>query len=367
MKIALVHDFLNSKLGGGEQVLLEFAKLYPEAPIYCLTFDALTYQGKLEAARVQTSFLQKLPSAVKTRPRYLLPLAPMAVESFDLSGYDIVISTSSAFAKSVITSPSTTHICYCFSPMRYVWDYWPKYIVEQAVGPFRRAIIHLLVSKLRIWDYYSSARVDLWVAISKTVSARINKYYRQPSQLIYPPVDTKAYAPRAKDTHQPYYVTLASLTPYKKIDLAIEACNTSKRRLIVIGDGPDRARLEAMAGPTIHFAGLVDQASKAKLLAEAKGLIFANEEDFGIAPVEAMASGTPVIAFGRGGVTETVIAGKTGLFFDTQSAQSLNDCLDIFEKSNFEQVDLIKHAQEFSKQKFIKAVSTLVEDIYGQK
>ncbi|HUC20106.1 MAG TPA: glycosyltransferase, partial [Candidatus Polarisedimenticolaceae bacterium] len=312
---------------------------------------------------VHPSTLQRWPAFLRKRPRYLLPWLPAAIEQFDFSGYDVVISSSSAFAKGVITKPETLHLCYCHSPMRFVWDYWPAYVQEQRVGPLRRAVIYALTSSLRQWDYYSAARVDNWVANSRTTAGRIAKYYRMKADaVIYPGADINSFTPAAhKGT---YFVTLSSLTPYKKIDLAIAACNQINAELVVIGDGPDRERLEQLAGPTIRFAGRVGDQERAKLLAEAKALIFPAEEDFGIAPIEAMASGTAVIAYRKGGLTETVQEGVTGVFFDNPDVAELADILNRFDPAQFKQSDLVKQAQRFSTEVFRKRFKTYVEAAY---
>lgn len=345
MKVAIVHDWLNTKRGGGENVLLELAALYPEAPIYTLLFNEANYHDVLDPKRVRASWLQKLPGWLRNRSRYLLPLIPIAIESFDFSEYDVVISSSSAFAKGVITRPETVHICYCHTPMRFVWDYWPRYVDEQHVGPLRRTAIHRLTSRLRLWDYYSSARVDVWLANSRTTAKRIQKYYKQPSEIIYPGVVTADF--EASDTKGDYYVTLGSLTPYKKFDMAIQAANKLGRNLTVIGDGADRGRLEALAGSTVTFSGRVSDDERKRLLAGAKAMIFASEEDFGIAPVEAMASGTPVIAYNRGGLTETVIDGVTGAFFNKPTVDSLAAAMTKADDMTYTAASLRKHAEQF--------------------
>lgn len=363
MKVAIVHDWLNTKFGGAENVAAELADLYPDAPIYTLLYDRETVGDRIHPGRVRTSFLQKLPRFLRRRSRYLLPLIPMAIEQFDLSTYDVVISSSSAFAKGAITRPETLHICYCHTPMRFVWDYWPGYIEEQHVGAVRRGAIHVLTSRLRLWDYYSSARVDKWVANSHTTAQRIQKYYHQDADaVIYPGADTSQFAPSAKSGD--YFVTLSSLTPYKKIDLAIAACNRLKRRLIVVGDGPDWARLERLAGPTIEFAGRVSDTERAHLLAGAQAMLFPNEEDFGIAPIEAMASGTPVIAFARGGLTETIVPGKTGILFQPQSVEALMKAVGDFKASAFTTSALTHQAGTFSTTAFRKNIKNYVQKAY---
>jgi glycosyltransferase involved in cell wall biosynthesis len=364
MKVALVHDWLNTKFGGAEKVLTELAGMYPEAPIYTLLYNQQDNPA-IAADRVRTSSLQRWPAWLQRRSRYLLPLIPQAIEQFDFSEYDVVISSSTAFAKGIITKPETLHICYCHTPMRFVWDYWPAYVAEQQVGPVRRAAIHRLTSRLRLWDYYSAARVDRWVANSETTATRIRKYYHQePDTVIYPGADLGQFSPAR--SHGDYFVTLCVLAPYKKIDLAIAACNQTGQQLVVIGDGADRARLEALAGPTIRFAGRVSDAERRQLLADAQALIFPNEEDFGIVPVEAMASGTPVIAYGRGGLTETVVPDVTGLFFDEQTPAALAAVLQDFRRERFSTTDLTQRAADFSTEVFRKRFRAYVEKAYRE-
>ena len=350
MKVALVHDWLNDKYGGAENVLEALTEIYPDAPIYTLLHNVNTTNTHIDTKRIHTSYLQKFPGFLRSRSRYLLPFIPSAIEQWDFSEYDVVISSSSAWVKGIITKPSTLHICYCHTPMRFVWDYWPRYVDEQKVGILKRIAIHLLTSRLRVWDYYSAARVDVWIANSQTTSSRIAKYYHQHSDVIYPGADLTKFQP---DSHkQPYFATMGSLTPYKKIDMAIAACLELNFNLTVIGDGADMARLKQLAGPTITFAGRVDEATRARLISQAQALIFPNEEDFGIVPIEAMASGTPVIAYGKGGLTETVISGKTGEFFADSSVKSLVALLRKFDASKYQRDDLVGQASIFSETAF---------------
>lgn len=367
MKVALIIDWLNTKRGGGEGVLLQLAGLYPEADIFTLIYNPELYP-ELKERQVATSFLQKAPHWLKQRSRYLLPLIPTAIEQFDLSKYDVVISASSGWGKGVITKPETLHVCYCFSPMRMVWDYWPRYLQEQRVGPIRRAAIHYLTSKIRLWDYYSAARVDKWVPISETVGKRIQKFYhRQPEAVIYPGTDLQAFKPLSKaGDKKDYYLVMGTLTPYKRVELAIQACNQLGCKLIVAGDGADRKRLEELSGPTIEFVGRVSDAERTKLLAEARGFIFPGLEDFGLTPVEAMASGTPVIGFGEGGVAETVVDGKTGVLFSELSAESLAQAITRFEALSFRKRDLIDRAKQFSLTSFQQQITRNVNNWYKQ-
>ena len=365
MKVALVHDWLNTKLGGGESVLIELAAIYPDAPIYTLLYNQAIIGDAIEPSRVRPSMLQRLPGFIRKHPRYLLPLLPTAIEQFDFSAYDVIISSSSAFAKGIITRPETLHICYCHSPMRFVWDYWPRYLAELKVGPLRQAAIRRSTSRIRLWDFYSAARVDKWIANSETTANRIRKYYRtEPDAVIFPGANLATLKPSPKTSN--YMVTLSSLTPYKKIDLAIAACNQTSTKLIVIGDGPDRSRLEHLAGPTIQFVGRVNDDERNRLLAEASALIFPNEEDFGIAPIEAMACGTPVIAYAKGGLTETLKEGESGVFFNEPTPESLANALRSFKPSDFSTDVLVRQAKHFNRTAFREAMQRFVEKSYRE-
>jgi glycosyltransferase involved in cell wall biosynthesis len=367
MKVAIVHDWLNTKFGGAENLVVELAKLYPEAPIFTLLYDHEVVGDRIAPERIRSSRLQNYPGWLKRRSRYLLPFIPKAIEAFDLNDYDVVISSSGAFTKNIVTIPSTLHICYCNSPMRFVWDYWPRYVKEQGVGPLRKLAIYVLTSRLRLWDYYGAANVDRWIANSHNVAKRIKKYYRvDVDKVIYPGAEVSDFTPVAKHLKQDYFVTLSSLTPYKKVDMAIAACNRLGKRLIVIGDGPDRARLEKIAGPSVKFAGRLKRSDMAKIVAEAQALIFPNEEDFGIAPVEAMAAGTPVIAYNRGGLTETVLPIKTGIFFDSPTVDALAQVIQRFDEYTFNPNDLVSQANKFDMDKFRHQITTFVEEEYAQ-
>ncbi len=365
-RVALVHDWLNRPLGGGERLFLEMAELYPEAPIHTLLFDPELHRGRLDPGRVRTSWLQRLPAWLRRRPRYLLPLIPSAVESWDLSGFDIVISCSVAFVKNVLTPPGTLHICYCTSPMRFAWDYWPRYLEEINAGPFKRLAITELVSRARMWDLSGASRVDRWLAVSETAAARIRKYYRvDPVTVLYPPVEVSAFQPAAR-RRETAWVTLSTLTEYKRIDLAVRAFTAAGRPLTVIGDGPDRSRLERLAGPSIRFAGYVDDRTRAELIASARGLVFPGEEDFGIAAVEALACGTPVVAYGRGGLTEILVPDRTGVFFEEPTAGSLNQAVDRVEAGSFDTSELVGAAQRFAAPRFREELVRFVDSAFAQ-
>lgn len=357
MKIAIVHDWLGDTRGGAEKVLIRLAQLYPQADIFCLTFSKKKYP-ELANRQVTTSWLGKLPSFLRKKTGLLTVLAPQAIEHLRLDGYDLVISSSNSFAKGVRVPKSATHVCYCYSPMRYVWDYWPQWLKERAHNPVSRLYINWLTHRLRVWDWYSSRGVDRWIAISETVSQRIKKYYQADSSVVYPGViDTAAFWDPAATRHD-YYVTLSTLTSYKKVDLAIQACIRSKRQLMVVGEGPEWGRLHKLAEghDNIIFMGRVSTAEKIQYLQQARGLIFASEEDFGIAPLEAVAAGTPVIAFNKGGLTETIVNGKSGLFFDKQTVKSLHNALTEFERRSWDHELCHKQAERFDLKRFDAAI-----------
>lgn len=357
MKIAIVHDWLGDTRGGAEKVLIRLAQLYPQADIFCLTFNKKRYP-ELADRNVKTSWLGKLPKVIRKRSGMLTLFAPHAIEHLDVSGYDLVISSSNSFAKGVRVPEKATHVCYCYSPMRYVWDYWPQWLNERTHNPVSRAYISWLTHRLRLWDWYSARGVDRWIAISDTVAGRIKKYYQAGSVVVYPGViDTAAFwNPKVK--RHDYYITLSTLTSYKKVDLAVQTCIKSKRQLMVVGEGPEWGRLHKLAEghDNIIFMGRVSTAEKIQYLQEARGLIFASEEDFGIAPLEAVAAGTPVIAYNKGGLTETIVDGKSGLFFDKQTAKSLHEALTRFEARKWDYEVCRKQAEKFDLKRFDAAI-----------
>jgi exopolysaccharide biosynthesis WecB/TagA/CpsF family protein len=360
-RLALVHDWLNRPIGGGERVLLELARLYPDAPVYTLLFDPPQYAGHLDPARVRTSWLQRLPASLLSRPRYLLPLIPAAVEAWDLSGFDVVVSSSVAFVKNVVTPASTLHVCYCHAPMRFAWDYWPRYVEEMEAGPVKRLAVTALVARARRWDLAGVRGVDAWIANSETTASRLRAYYGVTgATVIPPPVDVEGLRPLASTPKGDHWVTLSTLTEYKRIDLAVRAFTDSGRTLIVIGDGPDRGRLERLAGPSVRFAGHLGDAARAALLAGARALVFPGEEDFGIAAVEALACGTPVVAYGRGGLTEIVTPGRTGAFFDEESVAALNAAVERLAEMPLRREELVTSAERFAAPRFRASVRDFV-------
>jgi glycosyltransferase involved in cell wall biosynthesis len=347
-RVALVHDWLVS-YRGGEKVLEAIAEMFPTVDIYTLLYKPGTIGPKLEQYPIKASFLNRLPASHKYY-RYLLPLMPLAIERLDLKDYDLVISSSSCVAKGIIPGPRARHICYCLTTMRYAWDQYSNYFGND----WKQFLIFPWVHYLRMWDVTSSARVDEFVADSRFVGDRIRKYYRRESTVIAPFVDLDKYklweGPRDN-----YYLVASAHAPYKRLDLAIEACKKLGRRLIVVGSGQDAAELQKLAGPGIEFAGQVSDEKLLELYQKARALLFPGEEDFGIVPLEAMACGTPVIAFDSGGAQETVSAPTTGMFFSPQTVDALTQAILEFEQKNMSKIEpsnCRRQAENFSKENF---------------
>lgn len=362
MRVALVHDYL-LRMGGAERVLLKLREIFPEAPIYTLLYDDKKMWRQVVGSEIRPSFLQKLPKFVKKNHKYLLPFLPIAAETFDLRDFDLVISSSGAFAKSIVTRPGTTHLCYCHCPSRFLWDWSHGYIKEQSVGPVRSVLARMFVHYLRIWDKSSSKRVDCYIANSKVTAAKLKKYYRQKSFVIYPPVKLPEFAEirlspdrRSQASAGEHCLIISQLTPYKRIDLAVEAFNRLKLPLIVIGEGPQRPRLKAMAGPTVKILGWLSDEERNKYLRDCAAFIFPGEDDFGIAAVEAMGWGKPVLAYRAGGACETVLEGITGEFFDDATAEALADGVRRLRQNlpNYSPLVIRKWAERFSEERFAR-------------
>ncbi len=367
LKIAIVHDFL-IKLGGAEKVLEVMHQIFPDAPIYTILYDKKETNNKFESGYdIRSSNLQKYPKFIRKNQKFLLNKFPKAVESFDLSDFDIVISDSNSFAHGVKTPNNCLHITYCYSPTRYLWDWYHQYLDENNIGfNLKGLLIRRLLYKLRIWDRSASKRTDHWIAISEHVAKRLKKYYRVESDVIFPPFPKSA---PIKTKKSDYYLILSRLSPYKKIDLAIEAFNKNRKKLKIIGEGSDFSRLKSLANDNIEFLGYIqDEKIISKHLAEAKALVFPGEEDFGLTPLQAMAQGTPIIAYGKGGVKETIVDGKTGLFFDDDNHQSLINTIDKFEKdiTKYDELSCKIRALEFSEKKFKNQFSKYVLDKYNK-
>lgn len=355
MKVALVHEFL-VKLGGAERVLKALMDIYPKAPVFTLVYDEKKVGEVFPKERIVTSHFQKYPAFLRKRYRYFLPGIPRAVEDFDLEEFDLVISSNTAFSHGVITPINTRHICYCHSPMRYAWDWSNEYRRENGITGLKTAIYAPLMKYLREWDMIASNRPDKYIANSANVQKRLKKYYKVDSDVIYPPVDTDRF--RVSTKHCDFFLIVSTLTPYKRIDLAVQLFNKIGRKLVIIGDGPQRVYLESIAGPNIDFLGFKDDETVKEYLQNCRALIFPGEEDFGIVPVEAMACGKPVLAYGKGGVRETVISGKTGEFFFEPTVESMEDGLArlLYNERFYKPIAIRRHALTFSKANFEKKI-----------
>lgn len=365
LKVAIVHDFL-TYWGGAEQVLMSLHRLYPEAPIYTLLYDK-SMERYFPDARIRVSLLDKLPMWLKKRKKLLLPLMPTAAETFDLSGFDLVISSSSSFAKGVIVRPRTLHISYCHTPTRFLWDWYRNYLEENRIGMLKKFLVVPILHVMRIWDRSASERVDRYVANSENTARKINKFYGRESEVIYPPVDYMKFGTMEDLPPVPekdYYLIVSRLSPYKKIDVAINAFNKLGLPLVIIGTGGDMERLRKMADKNIKFLGFQDEKHLAAYYKNARALIFPGEDDFGITILEAMSFGVPVLAYGRGGALETVIPGKTGELFDSEVPEILADGIRRMNRSmdGYDAEEIKAFSEKFSRENFEKKFKGFVEN-----
>ena len=363
MRIALVHDWLTN-FAGAERVLVSLHELFPQAPIYTSVFCPEEFP-QLAEADVRTSFLQKIPFAKSKHQAFPL-LRTVAFEGFDLSEYDVVISSSHAEGKGVITRPGTLHICYCYTPIRYYWSGYHHYLRNPRYGvlnPLIKLVMPYLANYLRLWDRCAADRVDLFVAISHHVARRIEKYYRREAQVIYPPVNTSWL--KISPTVDDYFLLVGRLIPYKRADMVVEAFNQLGLPLKVVGTGSELQSLKEMAGPNVEFLGRVSDEALGEIYSRCLALIFPQEEDFGIVPLEAMAAGRPVIAYGAGGARETVVDGETGVFFERQEVQSLIDAVRDFDPHRFDPEKLREHARDFDVEVFKERISNFVNTAWS--
>lgn len=356
MRVAIIHDYLN-QYGGAERVLEALHALYPDAPVFTSLYDAEAMPEQYRSWDIRTSFMQRLPGWRAHFRRYFL-LYPTAFEQFDLSAYDLIISSSSAYAKGVIPRPGAVHVCYCHSPMRFAWR-TSDYVERERIGGLQGAILPFALTYVRLWDVVTAQRVDAFVANSHEVASRISRYYRREAEVIPPPVDLPPYAPRPTDD---FYLAGGRLIPYKRIELIVEAFTHLRLPLKIFGDGRDRQRLERLAGPTIEFLGWVDEATRRELFARCRAFIFPGEEDFGITPLEAMAAGRPVIAYGAGGALETVIDGVTGRFFRAPSAAALATAVAASRLDRYDALAIRQHAESYGRARFLERMRALIDE-----
>lgn len=356
-RVAIVHDYLVDS-GGAERVVIALHEQYPDAPIFTSVIDPGTTFPIFNTLDIRTSFLQRLPVR-KSNYKLLLPFFPLAFESFDLSEYDLVISSASAFAKGVVTSSDTLHVCYCHTPARFAWRFH-EYVAQEQIGRLKKSIIELVVHNLRQWDYMAAQRVDHFIANSQATARRIEKNYRRASTVIYPPVDVDSFAPCNEIGD--YYLVVSRLAPYKRIDIAVQAFNDLGLPLKIVGAGIDAQRLCAMAKPNIEFLGHVPQNQLADLFARARAIIFPGVEDFGLVPLEANAAGRPVIAFAAAGALETVIDGVTGVFFREQTPETLASAVRATDVNRFDAHVMRDHAERFSKARFKERIANFVAE-----
>lgn len=363
MKIAIVHDWLVT-YAGGERALEQILLLYPGADIYSL-IDFLPNDERnfILNKKVHTSFIQHLPFAKKRYREYLL-LMPLAIEQFDLSEYDLIISSSHAVAKGVLTNSNQLHICYCYTPIRYAWDLYHQYLKETGLSKGLKGLMaKLILHYIRLWDFTTVHRVDHFIAISQYISGRIKRIYGRDSTVIYPPVDIENFGLWTKKAD--FYLTASRMVPYKKMDLIVEAFSKMpEKRLVVIGDGPDFKKIKTKAAKNIELLNYQPVDVLKDYMQRAKAFVFAAKEDFGITPLEAQACGTPVIAYGKGGILETVVENKTGIFFKEQSVESLTKAIKEFEKTQdkFDYNEIRKNAERFGKERFKEEFKGFVDN-----
>lgn len=358
MKVAIIHDWLTI-YGGAESIIRILHEMFPEAPIYTTVYNRENMPDDFRKMDIRTSFIQKFPFAKKKYTSYL-PWMPRAFEEFDLSEYDLVISSNTSCSKGVLTGANTLHICYCNTPMRYGWDFYHEY--KSAKSPLMQKIISKQMHKIRMWDRLSADRVDTFIANSYNVARRIEKHYRRDSKVIYPPVRTHMFQKSNKT--EDFYLVVSRLVPYKRIDLVAEAFTKLGLNLVIIGDGSEYKNIEEKAGSNVKMLGRVDDDVVLDYMMRCKAFLFPGEEDFGITPIEAQACGKPVIAYGKGGALETVQADKTGVFFDQQTVESVVSAVRRFESMEFDADEIREHSEQFSEERFRKELKEFIYSEY---
>jgi glycosyltransferase involved in cell wall biosynthesis len=357
MRVAIVHDYLN-QMGGAERVVAVLHRMFPEAPIHTTIVDRSKLAPELQDADIRTTWMQRIPGILK-RFKLFFWLYPFAVQSMKLRDYDLILSSSSAYAKGAKADRGALHICYCHTPMRFAWDF-DTYMEGMRVPGWMKRAARIAVAPLRRWDVASSGGVHHFIANSSIVRERIERHYGRSSAVLFPPVDVSRFSV-CGSTIGDYYLIVSRLVSYKKLDLAVEACTRLGKSLIVIGDGPDRARLEAMAGPMVKFKGRLPDWQVVDYMKRCKAFLFPGLEDFGITPLEANACGRPVIAFQGGGALDTVKPGVNGMYFEQQTAESLADALVRFEGMSWEPAAIRAHAESFSEARFVQQLEAFIE------
>ena len=358
MKVAFIHDWLNG-MRGGERCLEALCELYPAADLYSLFYERGKLLPTIESHRIQTSFVQKLPFVFK-KYRHYLPLFPVAIEQFDLREYDLVVSLSHCVANGVITRPNACHIGYTFTPMRYAWDLYFDYFGGKRAGRVSKWIIPYFMNYLRMWDVAASRRVDHFVAISEHIRKRIEKHYRRPADVIYPPVNTDFYTP-SDAPPEDFYLIVSAFAPYKKLDLAIEAFTRLQKPLKIIGQGQEGGLLTSQTAPNIEFLGALSDEQVREYYRRCRALLFPGEEDFGIVPVEVQACGRPVIGFAKGGLLETTVERDTAVYFHDQTPDALIAAVNTFEQMSFSPAAIRANAVRFAKARFQQEMQAYIE------
>jgi glycosyltransferase involved in cell wall biosynthesis len=356
MRVAIIHDYLN-QYGGAERVLEALHTLYPAAPVYTSIYDPSTMPDTYRTWDIRTSWMQRLPGWRRHFQKYFL-LYPSAFESFDLGDYDLIISSSSAYAKGVIPAAHAYHICYCHTPMRFAWR-TDDYIRREGIGRLQRSMLPIALSYVRLWDVATTPRVDQFIANSRAVAARIKRYYGRTATIIPPPVELSPYRPWAQGD---FYVAGGRLIPYKRLDLVVRAFTALGLPLKIFGDGRDRNRLQLLAGSNIEFLGQISEEQRHELFASCRAFIFPGEEDFGITPLEAMSAGRPVIAYAAAGALETVVEGVTGRFFSEQSAAAIAVAVAAAQHDHYDPAIIRRHAERFSREVFLERMREVIND-----
>ncbi len=362
MRIALVHDYLMQD-GGAERTLLAMHRLFPNAPIFTLFYDPKKVHPDFTKAKIIPSFLNKFPFAPQ-KYQWYLPLMPHAAEAIDLTGYDVILSSSSSIAKGIIAPPGAIHICYCHNPTRFLWQERHGYVNDLPQPSIIKRLLPFYLHHLRQWDVIAADRPDVLLTNSKTSQERIRRFYRREAKVLYPPVDTHLI--QASGDNKGYWLIGGRLVGYKRFDLAVAAFAHLNLPLKVFGVGPELKRLKAMAGPKTEFVGAIDESTKFELYRDAIGFLYPHIEDFGITAIEAMSAGKPVIAYGKGGITETLIDGKTGKLFHTQTWQAIANAILRFQPDQFSHSEIRAHAEQFSQERFARELKAAISEATGQ-